>query len=306
MEEWTASPQEPKEFSKERVKGCDLIVLLVALRRGHVPEGETLSITQLEYEAALNEGIEPLIFMLDEDAKWEGKFNQLEKDPELRKWREKLAEHIGVGFFNHAPESIDIAAALTRWVIKKGVRKSSEKEKLSSPQTDFIRTPWLGVEVLQNDKSRPIYKIDKDYWTSRNVVRIPLLPAPFEVRFPKIGESGSVMIAAWTDASIFDQISANLERESVPYFKGGTGMADTPFGSGGLILNSEAHNHFDRDGRLKVAPNGSAKILFNTICMPDGSIGFPKSTDIFVVIYLCEYNASYIRAGSFERIILSF
>ncbi|CAN5882125.1 hypothetical protein BH23GEM7_BH23GEM7_29000 [soil metagenome] len=52
MEDWTADTDEPKEFAQERVKGCDLCVLLVAFRRGHIPEGETRSITQLEFDAA--------------------------------------------------------------------------------------------------------------------------------------------------------------------------------------------------------------------------------------------------------------
>ena len=53
MENWTADSDEPKKFSQDRLAGCDVCVLLVAFRRGFVPEGETLSITQMEYEAAL-------------------------------------------------------------------------------------------------------------------------------------------------------------------------------------------------------------------------------------------------------------
>ena len=53
MENWTAESDEPKNFSTERVEGCDFCVLLVALRRGYVPPGETRSITQLEYQAAI-------------------------------------------------------------------------------------------------------------------------------------------------------------------------------------------------------------------------------------------------------------
>src|SRR5262249_29971214 len=35
-----------------RLDGCDVCILLVAYRRGHIPEGETPSITQLEYAIA--------------------------------------------------------------------------------------------------------------------------------------------------------------------------------------------------------------------------------------------------------------
>ncbi len=50
------TPSEPKQFSQDRLEGCDLCVLLVAFRRGHVPEGETRSITQLEYESGRQTG----------------------------------------------------------------------------------------------------------------------------------------------------------------------------------------------------------------------------------------------------------
>lgn len=81
MEEWTAESDEPKQFSQERLDGCDFCVLLVALRRGYVPKGETRSITQLEYEAALDAGIDVLVYLLDENAPWPHRFVELDKGP---------------------------------------------------------------------------------------------------------------------------------------------------------------------------------------------------------------------------------
>lgn len=43
MEDWTADSGEPKQFSQDRLKGCDLCVLLVAFRRGFVPDGASHS-----------------------------------------------------------------------------------------------------------------------------------------------------------------------------------------------------------------------------------------------------------------------
>jgi len=74
MERWTASGGEPKIVSKRRVHGCDFCILLVAHRRGFIPEGEDLSITQMEIEAADELGIEVLAFLLSEDAPWPPKF----------------------------------------------------------------------------------------------------------------------------------------------------------------------------------------------------------------------------------------
>jgi hypothetical protein len=119
MEEWAAASDEPKKFSQERIEGCDLCVLMVAFRRGHVPEGEVLSVTQLEYQAARRLGLPVLVFMLAEDAPWPRKFDELEKDPGIKTWRAELREHHGVGTFLLAPESVEIAPALTRWIADK-------------------------------------------------------------------------------------------------------------------------------------------------------------------------------------------
>ena len=120
MEDWTAAISEPKHFSQARVQGCDLCILLVAFRRGHVPKGEQLSITQLEYQAALELDVDVLVFMLDEQAPWPRKFDELDKDPEIRRWRAELLERKGVSFFSLDSNSIEIGPALTRWLGEKG------------------------------------------------------------------------------------------------------------------------------------------------------------------------------------------
>lgn len=119
MEDWTASRDEPSKFSQDRLKDCDLCVLLVAFRRGHVPAGQELSITQLEYQAARASGIDVLVLMLQDDAPWQRQFDELEKDPGIRQWREALKESQGVGFFGLEPGSVEIAPALARWITEK-------------------------------------------------------------------------------------------------------------------------------------------------------------------------------------------
>ena len=143
MEDWTAAADEPKKFSQDRVKDCDLCVLLVAFRRGHVPEGETLSITQLEHQAAVELGIDVLVFILEEQAPWPRKFDELDKEPEIRRWRATLIEHKGIGFFYHEASSIDIAPALTRWIGKKNQRES----KLQSLTELEQNKDWLGAQL---------------------------------------------------------------------------------------------------------------------------------------------------------------
>ena len=102
MEDWTAESDEPKAFSAERVQGCDFCVLLVAFRGGYVPEGETSSITQLEYQAALDQGMDVLVFLLDENAPWPRRFDEM--NDVLKQWRLLLERRHGRSPF--APQSL--------------------------------------------------------------------------------------------------------------------------------------------------------------------------------------------------------
>lgn len=122
MEEWTSAAQEPKVLSVNRLEGCTLCVLLVARRRGHVPTRNKLSITQQEVAKAKKLGIDVLPFLLDDDALWKTEWDERKKDKQLRQWRADIKDgKCGTpDRFNHEPNSIQISAALVRWVKEKG------------------------------------------------------------------------------------------------------------------------------------------------------------------------------------------
>jgi hypothetical protein len=118
MENWTAESDEPKKFSQQRLAGCHFCVLLVAFRRGFVPKNESRSVTQLEYDAAVAQGMDILVYLLDEKARWPDRFNELDSDPQVRVWRTSLEQSHGRELFGPDPSSIDVAPAITRWVLK--------------------------------------------------------------------------------------------------------------------------------------------------------------------------------------------
>src|SRR4029077_11228663 len=66
MEDWTSDADEPRQFSLDRLDGCQACVLLVGFRRGFVPAGHARSITQMEYDYAIDRGIDVLPFLLDD------------------------------------------------------------------------------------------------------------------------------------------------------------------------------------------------------------------------------------------------
>ena len=108
IEEWISAAQEPKVLSTSRLDGCGLCVLLVARRRGHVPNGDELSITQQEVAEAQRRGIDVLPFLLDDDALWKTEWDERKKDKLLRQWRAEIKEgKCGTPTpFNHEPDSI--------------------------------------------------------------------------------------------------------------------------------------------------------------------------------------------------------
>ena len=120
MEEWTSAVQEPKVVSIRRLDGCTLCVLLVARRRGHVPDGDTLSITQQEVAAAKERGIDVLTFLLDDgvseaDWPWDARDKHA-----VEAWRKDIREHCVISKFKADPATIELGPALTRWVKEKG------------------------------------------------------------------------------------------------------------------------------------------------------------------------------------------
>ena len=124
MEDWTADSDAPKKFSQDRLEGCDLCVLLVAFRRGHRADGGELSITQLEYRAAIKRGVDVLPFLLEESAPWAHQFYELEIDPQCKLWRDEIQDSHGVEFFGLEPRSIDMTGALGRWLAKKNTTQT--------------------------------------------------------------------------------------------------------------------------------------------------------------------------------------
>ncbi len=59
-----ANPGEPKEVCDEKIKECDVFVGIYAHRYGFIPDNQTKSITQLEYELAKDQGKDCLCFIV--------------------------------------------------------------------------------------------------------------------------------------------------------------------------------------------------------------------------------------------------
>ncbi len=73
METFQSHTHEPTEFCPEKLEECDALVLIVAYRYGNIPDGQTISITHLEYEHALKNKIPVRIYLTDTEHPWQPK-----------------------------------------------------------------------------------------------------------------------------------------------------------------------------------------------------------------------------------------
>ena len=122
MEEYSVSSKAPREFCAERMRRCNVCVLLVGFRRGDFPPGEKVSFTQLEYEEARKRHIDVLPFLLSDSPEvgdaWKQEFDDRKRDEEVNNWRALLKRRHIVREFDANPKSVNIDAAIASWVVE--------------------------------------------------------------------------------------------------------------------------------------------------------------------------------------------
>ena len=166
MEDWTAESDEPKRCVAARVADCDLCVLLVARRRGFVPDGEKDSITQLEYRAALKKGIDVLVFLLRDGCPWNPEYCDEESNEELKAWRTELEKHQIVSYFETEPNTVDVGPAVARWIARKsksGLNRIVPKGLCSFEAED---SAWY-LDLLPGPRDKQGLPDSIRFWKSR-------------------------------------------------------------------------------------------------------------------------------------------
>jgi hypothetical protein len=112
MEDYVAQDMRPATKCIQDVEASDLYVGLFAWRYGYIPKSdnpESLSVTELEYRAAIARGIPTLVFLLDEAVAWppgslDGHTGEGERGARIREIRKRLAEDHMVTFFTSAED----------------------------------------------------------------------------------------------------------------------------------------------------------------------------------------------------------
>lgn len=107
VESYTADERSVRDSCLSDVAGCDLYIGIIGRRYGHIPEGDSLSITEQEFQCAEKCELAALIFIKDDD-EIKSKFHDAvtkENPPELiESFRQRVASRAAI--FNTPEERL--------------------------------------------------------------------------------------------------------------------------------------------------------------------------------------------------------
>ena len=120
MEFFTSMPHEPTKACEQEINECDVFVGIYAHRYGFIPDGQTKSITQLEYDLAKKLNKACLCFVVKEDYQWNPQFFERKKYDELVTFLEQVKKKNVVSFFESAKDfESKLAVSLARLIEEK-------------------------------------------------------------------------------------------------------------------------------------------------------------------------------------------
>ena len=168
MEDYVAREQRPLERAVEDVGASDLYVGIVAWRYGFVPgEGnpEGRSITELEYRAAGNAGVERLMFLLADNATWPvGDVDAGPARERVERFRGEVEETRSATFFGSCDE---LAAS-----VAVAVQRASEEKRERERESYMDEHSWLAslkkvVQAAPQDRRAALLE-----WAERHGVSV--------------------------------------------------------------------------------------------------------------------------------------
>jgi hypothetical protein len=124
----------------------------------------------------------------------------------------------------------------------------------SATGTAYDRTPWLGVELRQNNQSIQLRSVDNAW----DKFEANLTSGPFEVTITRHADDPGIGIMAWQDKSIFD--FAHDDKFELH----GSGIAGAQFAIPILYLDKDAFNYYDTE-RMKRIGDDKYSIFISTI-----------------------------------------
>lgn len=126
---WSADERNAATVSIDRVKQCDLVILILAHRYGFIPANSKYSVTEMEYRAARDANIPVLAFFVDEQTPWPPNFVETGKQKELSQFKSMVEKDVVRSTFHTQDELFALITQAMHHFIERN-RKLLEARKL--------------------------------------------------------------------------------------------------------------------------------------------------------------------------------
>lgn len=180
------------------------------------------------------------------------------------------------------------------------------RSRMTEPvESEFARTPRLGLQFWQDGKLATMRWCEALSEQRGEVVRITLTAKPFTLRMPRYTGNPAVQVCAWTDNSIFCLEDYSYLSE-VPFFAGGTGVADYEYGSSRLVISNSVHNYLAGD-RIRRKGNGVDEVFYSRLALRSGDILLGDYHGlVYLSIYVNRNGGMLVHPGDYEYLVLDF
>jgi len=124
MAHWPADDRDAATLSADRVRDCDVVVLILAHRYG-VPQADSgVSITELEYRAARDQQIPVLAFFVDDSVPWPPAYVDRVHGSELARFKQEVESDVTRRTFR-SPDELN--ALVTQALVAFEERRDAER-----------------------------------------------------------------------------------------------------------------------------------------------------------------------------------
>lgn len=138
MERFAATSRSTAETCVELVHTCDLYLGIVAFRYGGSPPGDERSFTEIEHDAAVEAGLDRLVFAIDrsrvrmnEETDADPLPDRWPRQEKLREFVQRVSDELTVAPFASDAELVNrIWHSLSDWLARRGIEPVAERQDL--------------------------------------------------------------------------------------------------------------------------------------------------------------------------------
>jgi hypothetical protein len=160
--------------------------------------------------------------------------------------------------------------------------------------TLYERTPWLGVELRQNDRTVRLQSID-NAWDKFNAT---IGTGPFELVISRQADDPAIGILAWQDDSIHQFVRGGK------FYLPGTGIAGAEFAVPVLYLNKEGFNYYHTE-RMKRVSDNAYSIFVSSVAAGELELPLHRfAGPLYLIVFRVPTSDMTVAAHDFELITL--